>query len=137
MTISSEIINVLNALCEKFGIAIDWTATNVIPYFQDLLGRYITYEIATSIAWISIMGLILIICLIGLKISYSKAKAIKWDDEYVSPFLFFGFLTASILFGIIFLFVLGKQVFDIITCMTFPEKIIYDEISYLLRNSHI
>ena len=33
---SEQIIEVLNALCEKFGIAIDWTAENVMPYLTDL-----------------------------------------------------------------------------------------------------
>lgn len=34
ITLSDQIISVLDALCEKFGIAIDWTSQNVIPYIQ-------------------------------------------------------------------------------------------------------
>lgn len=33
---SQEIIKVLDNLCEKFGIAIDWTSQNVKPYLQEL-----------------------------------------------------------------------------------------------------
>ena len=49
---SNEIINVLNALTEKFGIAIDWTSMNIIPYLEQLVNKYINYEITTSIIWI-------------------------------------------------------------------------------------
>ena len=31
MTVSEQIIQVIDALCEKFGIAIDWTTQNIIP----------------------------------------------------------------------------------------------------------
>lgn len=35
MTLSSEIINVLEFVGDKFGIAIDWTQANVMPYLQE------------------------------------------------------------------------------------------------------
>lgn len=50
MTVSNQIIAVLDAICEKFGIVIDWTASNIMPYLQDLCKRIVTYEIATSVA---------------------------------------------------------------------------------------
>lgn len=34
-----EIIKVLDALAEKFGLAIDWTSNNVIPYLETLCGK--------------------------------------------------------------------------------------------------
>ena len=52
MTVSSQIIEVLDSLCEKAGIAIDWTAENVLPYIQELAGKFVSFEAATSIAWI-------------------------------------------------------------------------------------
>ena len=48
MSISDQIIAVINDLCQKFGIAIDWTAENVLPYIEDLCARYIQFEIQTS-----------------------------------------------------------------------------------------
>ena len=33
---SEEIIKVLDALAEKFGVAVDWTSANVIPYLEQL-----------------------------------------------------------------------------------------------------
>ena len=49
MTVSSEIIEVLDYLGEKFGIAIDWTSNNVLPYLQALVDKFIKWEISTSI----------------------------------------------------------------------------------------
>ena len=54
MSFSSQFIEVLDALCEKFGIAIDWTSQNVVPYVTELATRIIAYEIWTSAAWITI-----------------------------------------------------------------------------------
>lgn len=42
---SEEVIKILDALAEKFGLAIDWTSANVLPYLQQLCGKYVTYEI--------------------------------------------------------------------------------------------
>ena len=51
---SDEVIKVIDALAEQFGIVIDWSSANVIPYLQQLCAKYITYEIITSIVWIVI-----------------------------------------------------------------------------------
>lgn len=58
---SEEIIKVLDALGEKFGVAINWTSANVMPYLQKLCGKYVTYKIATSIVWLLIGVFILFI----------------------------------------------------------------------------
>lgn len=34
---SNEVIKVLDHICDKFGIAIDWSSSNVMPYLQDLM----------------------------------------------------------------------------------------------------
>ena len=67
---SEEIIKILDALAEKFGLAIDWTSANVIPYLQQLCGKYITYEIAISIVWM----LIGICLLVVSKYTIEKSK---------------------------------------------------------------
>ena len=61
MTVSNQIIAVLDAICEKFGIVIDWTASNIMPDLQDLCKRIVTYEIATSVAWIILQVVILLL----------------------------------------------------------------------------
>lgn len=57
MTVSDQIIQVLDNLCEKFGLAIDWTSENVIPYLTTLCTKLVSYEIWTSVAWLAFFPL--------------------------------------------------------------------------------
>ena len=60
MKASDQIIEVFDYLGEKLGISIDWTSENILPYIQTLCGKYINWEIATSIVWL-IVGIVFII----------------------------------------------------------------------------
>lgn len=74
MTVSEQIIQVVDALCEKFGIAINWTSENVIPYIETLCRKLVTYEISTSIAWMVIMTLLSIGSIVAAKKFYPTFK---------------------------------------------------------------
>lgn len=56
---SEEVIKILDALAEKFGLAIDWTSANVFPYLQQLCNKCVMYEIITSVIWI-LLGICLL-----------------------------------------------------------------------------
>ena len=125
---SEEIIKILDALAEKFGLAIDWTSANVLPYLQQLCGKYVTYEIATSVVWI-LIG----ICLLFVgKYVIEKAKYCwkKYKEDRHSDYdlgvIWLGILAGSVIVGGII--VILYQTFDIVTCITFPEKIIIEEL---------
>lgn len=132
---SDEIIKVLDIIADKFGLAVDWTSSNVIPYIEQLCGKYVNYEIATSIIWL-LFG---IGCLIlgkylfkKIKICYEKCDDMDSDDLYS-----WGCIGAGIGFGvaiIVGLIVIMCQAFDIITCFTFPEKIIINELKSIYTN---
>lgn len=49
---SNEIIKVLDAICDKFGLAIDWTSQNVMPYVEQLCEHIVQYELSSSILYI-------------------------------------------------------------------------------------
>lgn len=122
MNVSEQIISVIDNLCQKFGVAIDWTANNVLPYIETLCGKYIDWEINTSIAWIIIAASCSLIALtIAIIVNCNgECDGFEW-----------GF------FAVIFIFSIGiivTQVFDIIECKTFPEKAIYDYITYQISN---
>lgn len=125
---SEEVIKILDALAEKFGLAIDWTSANVLPYLQQLCGKYVTYEIATSVVWI-LIG----ICLLFVgKYVIEKAKYCwgKYEEERYSDYDF-GAIALGILAGCAIvggIVVILCQTFDIVTCITFPEKIIIEEL---------
>lgn len=117
ITISSQIIEVLNYLGEKFGIAIDWSSQNIMPYIYELCGKFISWEIATSWMWIVLGGIFLIAGIFF--IVYEIVS--DWNSEAV--LCIFGIVLTIIGFCII-----STQVYDIITATYFPEKTIFDYI---------
>lgn len=132
---SEEIIKILDILAEKFGLAIDWTSENIIPYLERLCGKYVNYEIATSIIWL----LIGIMCLILGRVLFKKAKRCfdKSDGMDEDNGYSWGCAGAAIGFGVLTLIggiVIMTQVFDIVTCLTFPEKIIVEELKSIYFN---
>lgn len=46
---TDENIKLLDELAKRFGIVIDWTSENVMPYLEDLFNRFITYNIAVDV----------------------------------------------------------------------------------------
>ena len=122
ITISKQIIEVLDYLGEKLGVAIDWSSDNVIPYIQMLCEKYINFEISTSIAWIIIGG---IIAIIGICFIVFDAMN-EWD--YVGP------TVIGVIILIITIPMICVQIFDIIRCNTFSELQIIEYIKYLSSN---
>lgn len=136
MAVSEQIIQVIDALCEKFGIAINWTSENVIPYIEILCKKLITYEIVTSIVWMVIMILVSISSIVATKKFYPTFKD-GWQKN-ANSYCDIGWQFASV-FAIICLIginvgticVLGTQVMDIIKCSVFPEMYVFEYISAL------
>ena len=138
MTVSEQIIEVVDALCEKFGIAVNWTGENVVPYLEILCGKLITYEICTSIAWMVIMALISIGSIIATKKLYPVFKD-GWERnsrsccdmgwQVASVFAIIGLVIT----GFTTICVLGTQIMDIIQCSVFPELYIFEYVSALVN----
>ena len=126
MTVSSEIIEVLDYLGEKFGIAIDWTSNNVLPYLQALVDKFIKWEISTSILWIAIAAFIIVmtITLINLK-GFREIN----EETYGMLWVPAGLLILG------FFVVICVQILDIIECNIFPEKVLYDFIKTMLNQN--
>lgn len=81
---SEEIIKILDELCNKFGIAIDWTSQNIAPYLQELVSRFIKYKMITDCIWI-LVGIILLVISIFLYIKLNNwKKSNKYDDDCFS-----------------------------------------------------
>jgi hypothetical protein len=130
MNVSEQIIEVINALCEKLGVAIDWTSTNVLPYIEQLCTKLISFEIYTSIFWIAVSIVVCAICWIVFGATYKIAKKWDWSDCcFVTPINIAAGAVGAIL-TFIAIIVIGCQAFDIIEAVTFPEKTIYDYICY-------
>ena len=134
--LSEEIIKVLDALAEKFGLAVNWTSANVIPYLEQLCGKYVNYEVATSVVWL-IFGII--IGIIGF-VSYKYVNKNKDFGVTKYPMISDDYFLRGLAYcGIICVFVLSIsiimcQIFDIVTCFTFPEKIIIEELKGVINS---
>ena len=138
MTVSEQIIQVINALCEKFGIVINWTEENVIPYVKVLCRKLITYEIATSIVWVAIMVLLSVGSIVATKkfaptFKEGLAKDARsycncgWEVGTVFAII------ALVILNISTMIVVGTQIMDIVKCLAFPEMYVFEYISALVE----
>ena len=126
MTVSSEIIEVLDYLGEKFGIAIDWTSNNVLPYLQTLADKFIKWEISTSIVWIIIAVFVMMAMIVLMNL-----KGVREINEETDGMLWIPII-ALILASFMIICV---QIFDIVECNIFPEKVLYDFIKTMLNQN--
>lgn len=122
----NKVVEVINALCEKIGLTIDWTSQNVIPYIKELINRFIKYEIATSVFYICFF-LTLAICTFFIAKSLHK-KTTEDDWYYEKPIAIFTIIAwvLFVAFTITCLILIPIQTLNIIECATIPEKVIID-----------
>lgn len=124
MNISDQIIAVFDDLCRRFGIIIDWTQDNIAPYLEELAAKFIAFEIKTSWFWMFLTLAITVVCwlmFIILSCVYGSGS----EGAFI-------FILCSIVATVALFCIVGTQVYDIIACETFPEKILLREIKDLL-----
>lgn len=103
----------LQELGKQFGLIIDWSNENFIPYLKELAQRVVQYEFGQSVFWL-IIGIILTI--LGI-ILFTLELTNKVNAGTL--FLFVGFIFIGV--GII---IICCQVDDILLCKFLPEKIL-------------
>lgn len=119
---SEEIIKILDHIGSKFGVAIDWTDKNVMPYLQELAEKYINYEIAISAT--IVIALVVIALILGILTGVLYRK--NCEGYAVCGLL----LLICFVIGIV---VIPTEIADIIKCITFPEMQIYEYLSGLIQ----
>lgn len=139
--VSSQIIDVINELCSKFGIAIDWSQKNVQPYLESLVTKAVNYELYTSIMWIVIGAILIGIGLFYLSkankckeryIKYKKDSMVDTESDYICKDLYRILGWFLLIIAILFIIYNAN---DVIKCVTFPDKVAFDMIySYLQTN---
>ena len=140
VTITNEnaFVTALNAICEKIGLAVDWTSENILPYAQDLCGRFITYQLVMNIIWL-IMSIISIFIAIKLfKIGANAVKIMSSDDYdydnegwYIFQIIagFFG----TAIFGLPGALNIISYPMDIVKCLTIPEIYLIETLQTLIK----
>ena len=133
---SEQIIQVLDYLCEKFGVAIDWTSQNLKPQIETLGKHIINYNIANSI-FLLVIGLILTVAgaIFVFKLfptNYRKAES-TLDD--IDAFKSIAFAICGGLMLIIGIVMSVCYAHDLIEALCFPEMSILRYIQNFL-DSH-
>jgi hypothetical protein len=130
---ANEIIKVIDELAKRFGIAIDWTNQNILPYLETLGDKFVSYELWTSVTMIVAYILACLVVSIGIKylnknkdfgVEYRYGGGVNKECRY------FCYTVIAIALIALSYFIID-QVFDIITCLTFPEKIIFEELKVI------
>ena len=80
---TDEIIKLLDELAKRFGIAIDWTSENVMPYLMDVYDRFVTYQIVTNLV-APILFVILLTATIMVALKTAKDYKNEKDSFFVN-----------------------------------------------------
>ena len=127
---SEEIIKVIDELGKRFGIVIDWSNQNIIPYLQELLKRFICYQNITACVWIIISIAITISGVVMIKFLNKWIKSDNYNESYCSDDEFLATLgyilsicTIALGIGLIIGNILG-----IVKNICMPEMVVYEYI---------
>ena len=121
---NEELMKTLTELAKKFGVAIDWTSQNALPYVQELASRIVKFEVATSILW-AIVGAVFVISF-RWWMPFIRNLAIKEKEDIYNMYGFYkalamvGMIITMIIGGLI----IGQQVYDLIQCAILPEAVV-------------
>lgn len=121
MEATKELIDLLDYLGEKFGLIIDWSQGEILPYIKQLADSIVNYKRQIALMWI-IVG---IICVIAF-IVFEVIAHIQDSDGYCMV----GWV--CLIAGAIIIVV---NCYTVIGCNTFPEKIVLDYIQSVMSTS--
>ena len=134
MQANEQIIDVLEYLCKKIGVTIDFTNKNILPYVNQLCEKYINWEITTSISWIVIAAIVGIGAFFLCKSIYQSAKKKEEEGKFGIARDYYSYIKSIIVLAVLLIsLIVISQTFDIIECLTFPEKAIYEYIVLLME----
>lgn len=124
---SEEIIKVLDELGKRFGIVIDWSNQNIMPYLQELLKRFICYQNITACVWI-IISIAMTICgVIMLKFLNKWRKSDgynsdSYDDDELLAVL--GYIFSILIIALGIGLIIGNTL-GIVKNICMPEMVVY------------
>lgn len=145
MTFSEQFKEVFELICDKIGIAIDWTQENIIPYIMDLCKRYVAYNIVEEILLILFSFALIVGVVIVFKIiikDRAKCESKKKDTAFWDYYSYNKDVDAG--FGAVFSFVFGGVILvggitmfccgisELLKWCFVPEFQVVEKISYLI-----
>lgn len=127
---SEEIIKVLDELGKKFGVVINWSNQNIIPYLQELLKRFICYRNITACICIiisiamTISGVVMIRFLNKWRKNENYDNDYNIDDELLATLGY----ASSICIIVIGIGLMIGNIFGIVKNICMPEMVVYEYI---------
>lgn len=128
---SEEIIKVLDELGKRFGIVIDWSNQNIIPYLQELLKRFICYRNITACVWIIISIAMTISGVVIIRFLNKWIKSDNYDKDYCSDdelLAMLGYIFSICMIALGIGLILGN-IFGIVKNICMPEMVVYEYIT--------
>lgn len=127
MTVSSQIIEVLDAICQKFGIVIDWSADTIIPYVTELVQKIAKFSIGKNIFYISINVFLIILGIWLIRKAIVDSNKLGYEIE--------GFMYCSGAICIIVALIWGSvSVVALIKAITLPELVAFEYVKDLWKS---
>lgn len=131
MEVSKQIIEVLDYLCRKLGVVVDWSQGNVMPYVQDLYRRFIVWQIATDVFQIVLTCVIASVSAGIVRWRYrcyiKKNEEWEWDEvDFICIAIATMFFAGSVVWFVC-------TVLELIEVGTIPEKTLFDYVSSQMR----
>lgn len=136
MAVSDQIIQVIDALCEKFGIAMDWTGENVLPYVEALCKKLVTYKICVTAADVLIYILVIVGCVLAAKKLYPVFKdGIEEQGVCECGWTIAAVFSAIAVCTLILIMFISAccGIEDIVKCVTFPELYVFEFLKQYLQ----
>ena len=127
---SEEIIKVLDELGKRFGIVIDWSNQNIIPYLQELLKRFICYRNITACIWIIISIAMTISGVVMIMFLNKWRKSDNYDEDYCSDDVMLaavGYIVSICIIALGIGLIIGNM-FGIVKNICMPEMVVYEYI---------
>ena len=130
-----EVIKVLKHLGDQFGVAIDWSSANIMPYLNDLMGRMIKYGIYINIYNI-FYNIFCIALFVGITVALYKLanRAIikqKNSEDNLAEALSLAYVVscvATVVVIVVGMVGISNSITDIIELNTVPEKYVIEMI---------
>lgn len=133
---SEEVIKILDDLSQRFGIAIDWSSQNILPYLQDLMTRLIQYKNVQAILWIIVSAIMFIVTGIVLKVVlkyigkyYDSLDSHLYDEDRVWAKGLAWFIAGIFIFA--FILVIALNIRGLVQNIYLPELTIIEYIQSL------
>lgn len=134
MTVSEQIIYVVDELCKRFGVVVDWTSENATPYMTTLCEKLVNYEIWTSITLMAVwlmLSMCSIMAIKKFKPMFKEGLKELHNEDWVVGTCF-----SCVVLAILYITTIGvvyAQIMDIIKCVTFPEMYVFEYIQSMIK----